>query len=262
MPIRDTITLFALAEAKAVGSEVVEEQHLFVGLVNFLVSRELTDESSELSKKAQEIHSDLLDLGLSGIKPPKLNKQSEVLLLEVDRDEDAESLAMVILQKFGDRTLGEFTSDKSKSKQSTKTHSVGDFHSVDGPSVARLPKIIVDKSQTYALITPFLILDEELHYDGVYNTKDSQISTRNYNSQSQGRMFVTNHRLLFWSDDYDKPHIGAFYSDITYWKTNWMPLKSRGVVMNIGNRKVIFAANSNAVAKASEFITRINGMRA
>ena len=62
MPIRDTITLFAVAEAKVVGSEVVEEQHLFVGLVNFLVSRAFTDESSELSKKAQEIHSDLLDL--------------------------------------------------------------------------------------------------------------------------------------------------------------------------------------------------------
>jgi hypothetical protein len=262
MPIRDTITLFALAEAKAVGSEIVEEQHLFVGLVNFLESRELIDESSKLLKRAQEIHLDLLKLGLSGIKPPKLNKRSEVLLLEVHRDEDAKSLAIAIFERFENKSLGEFTSEKSKSKQSTKRHSVGDFHSVDGPSIARLPKIIVDKSQTYTLITPFLILDEELHYDGVYNTKDPQISTRNYNGQSLGRIFVTNHRLLFWSDDYDKPHIGAFYSDITYWKTNWMPLKSRGVVMNIGNKKVIFAANSNAVAKASEFINRLNGMRA
>jgi hypothetical protein len=66
-----------------------------------------------------------------------------------------------------------------------------------------------------------------------------------------GRVFVTNFRLIFWSDDEDKPHIGVFYSDIESWKTNWMPMKSRGVIMYVSDRKVIFAANSTAMEHAS-----------
>jgi len=57
-----------------------------------------------------------------------------------------------------------------------------------------------------------------------------------------GRLFVTNQRLLFCSDDLPKPHVGLFYGDIQGWKTNWMPLKSHGVTVIVNGRKVICAA--------------------
>ena len=130
--------------------------------------------------------------------------------------------------------------------------SVGDFHAPNGPEVGYLPKIIPNKDISTQFITPFLIEDEFFSWDGPYNTKDQVLVTRS--GQSMGRLFVTNLRLLFWSDDLTKPHVGLFYEDIQGWKTSGMPLKSRGVIAIVAGRKVIFAANSTAIENAERFI--------
>lgn len=109
---------------------------------------------------------------------------------------------------------------------------------------------MTNKDDAATLIDNFLMAREVYVWDGVYNTKDNQLSTR-VGTQSMGRVFVTNTRLIFWSDDEDKPHIGVLYNDIESWKTSWMPLKSRGVIMYVGGQKVIFAANSTAMEHAT-----------
>lgn len=131
---------------------------------------------------------------------------------------------------------------------------VGDFHVPNGPISGNLPKIIQDKEMSASLIAPYLIEGEFYSWDGPYNTKDQILRTRP--GQSMGRLYVTNLRLLFWSDDATKPQIGLFYEDIQGWKTSWMPMKSRGVVVFVGGRKVIFAANSTAIEKAERFIKK------
>ena len=99
-----------------------------------------------------------------------------------------------------------------------------------------------------------MIREEFYVWDGPYNTKDHGLVTRP--GQSMGRLFITNKRLLFWSDDVAKPHVGLFYEDIQEWKTSWMPMKSRGVIIFVGGRKVIFAANSTAIENAERYIQR------
>ena len=128
----------------------------------------------------------------------------------------------------------------------------GDFHAPSGPEVGFLPKIIPNKDVSAQLISTFLIEDEFYSWDGPYNTKDAILVTRP--GQSMGRIFVTNLRILFWSDDFPKPHVGLFYDDIQGWKTSWMPMKSRGVIAMVAGRKVIFAANSSAIENAERFI--------
>jgi len=130
----------------------------------------------------------------------------------------------------------------------------GDFHSPVGPEFGYLPKVIPSKDVSANLITPYLLVEEFYSWDGPYNTREKLIATRP--GQSLGRLFVTNQRLLFWSDDLPKPHVGLFYEDIQGWKTNWMPLKSRGVTVIVNGRKVIFAANSTAVENAERYIKR------
>ena len=130
--------------------------------------------------------------------------------------------------------------------------SIGDFHAPNGPEVGYLPKIVPNKDVSAQLIGPFLMEDEFYSWDGPYNTKDSVLVTRP--GQSMGRLFVTNLRILFWSDDLPKPHVGLFYDDIQGWKTSWMPMKSRGVIAMVAGRKVIFAANSSAVENAERFM--------
>jgi hypothetical protein len=130
--------------------------------------------------------------------------------------------------------------------------SIGNFHLPNGPEVGYLPRIIPNKDVSAELISPFLLENEFFSWDGPYNTKDQVLVTRP--GQSMGRLFVTNLRLIFWSDDLKKPHAGLFYEDIQGWKTSWMPLKSRGVIAIVAGRKTIFAANSTAIENAERFI--------
>jgi hypothetical protein len=130
----------------------------------------------------------------------------------------------------------------------------GDFHSPNGPNTGYLPKIISNKEMSAQAISPFLIEDEYYSWDGPYNTKDPILATRH--GQSMGRLFVTNFRLLFWSDDSPKPHVGLFYDDIQGWKTSWMPMKSRGVIAIVAGRKVIFAANTSAIENAERLMNK------
>ena len=130
--------------------------------------------------------------------------------------------------------------------------SIGDFHRINGPEIGHLPKVIANKDLSIQFINPFLIEDEQYSWDGPYNTKDPLLVTRQ--GQSMGRLFVTNKRLIFWSDDLAKPHVGLFYDDLQGWKTSWMPMKSRGVIAIVAGRKVIFAANSSAIENAERFI--------
>lgn len=128
------------------------------------------------------------------------------------------------------------------------------LHVPAGPELGFLPKIIGDKQASLNLITPFLFEGEQFSWDGPYNTKDPLISTRR--GQSIGRLFVTNARLIFWSDDSTKPHAAVFYDDIQGWKSSWMPLKSRAITMFVGNNKILFAANSTAIENAERIMNR------
>jgi len=252
MALKDNISYNAIAVAKSVGSEVVDKDHLLIAIVKTLLTEDFYEQTDEIVSDADSLHQKLLSLELSGIRPPSFSKAAETLL---DSISDLESADLIVRSLSGQESKSgpSVTEQKEEVPTGDSKTSVGDFHSINGPSIGRLPKIVTDRAAMIPLISPFLISNEEFLYDGVYNTRDAILSTRYGNEQSMGRMVVTNLRLIFWSDDFDKPHIGAFYSDITYWKTNWMPLKSRGVVMNIGGRKVIFAANSNAVETASRF---------
>ena len=132
--------------------------------------------------------------------------------------------------------------------------SIGDFHAPNGPDVGYLPKIVPNKDVSAQLVSPFLMEGEFYSWDGPYNTKEQPIATRP--GQSMGRLFVTNQRLIFWSDDLPRPHVGLFYEDIQGWKTNWMPMKSRGVIAMVGGRKIVFATNSSAIENAERFIKK------
>ena len=253
MTLRDNISYNAIAEAKFVGSEIVENNHLLIAIVKTLTTEGFYSKSDEIITYSEKLQQELLALGLTGIKPPKLSEAVESLLSNIFDLESAD----LVTRSLTSQIPGEECSAKSASQEITSNvleKSFGDFHSINGPNVRKLPKIITDRTIMIPLVRPFLLTGEEFLYDGVYNTRDANISTQYGNKQSMGRMIVTNLRLIFWSDDYEKPHIGAFYSDINYWKTSWMPLKSRGIIMNIGGRKIIFAANSNAVDMASRFL--------
>lgn len=119
----------------------------------------------------------------------------------------------------------------------------------------RLPKIVADKNLASNLIQPYLLEGEHFVWSSPYNTKEKRIATRA--GQSLGHLFVTNLRLLFWSDNMLKPHVGVFFEDITDWKSSWMPMKSRGVRFSIGQSRYLFAAGKISVIEAEKIITKL-----
>ena len=250
MSLSESVKLHSIAEAKSLGSEIVDLNFVFLGVVNVLRSLDAIDGDDELSIAALRIRSNEKSKQLNGFKTPVFNSQALSMIPEY--------LDQRSLKEFGERILqseiGDLRAHSSQVNQESEKltpRSVGGFHKVNGPNLGRLPKYVPQKNDAMQAISPYLIKDEKYVWDGVYNTKDAQLSTRYGNAQSMGRVFVTNFRLMFWSDDYDKPHIGVFYQDITSWKTNWMPMKSRGVIMYVSGRKIIFAANSTAMEHAT-----------
>ncbi len=250
MFIADNIEIGVLALAKTFGQEVVNEHHLIIAACDYLCKHAPEKCTELIRSKAESGRSLERAREGSGFNPPAIPSSLLSKIKQCDSVQDvvglAEDLALITEQFSSQMTMAD-----TPPVQPTR---MGDFHEPLGPSVGRLPKIMPNKETAALLIQSFLLREEFYAWDGPYNTKDLILVTRP--GQSMGRLFVTNKRLLFWSDDTTKPHVGLFYSDIQGWKTSWMPMKSRGVIAMVAGRKVVFAANSTAIENAERFINR------
>ena len=248
MFIVENLEISVIAIAKTYSQEIVSENHLLIAVCEFLCKHEPKSCTSPIKSKAENARKIESARDGSGFKSPTIPANLLARIKKcVDMDEVvslAESLAAPETKE----------TPFIAAEEPAQVTSMGDFHEPLGPSVGILPKIIPNKDTAARLIQSFLVKNEFYAWDGPYNTKDYILVTRT--GQSMGRLFVTNKRLLFWSDDLAKPHVGLFYSDIQGWKTSWMPMKSRGVIAMVAGRKVIFAANSTAIENAERFINR------
>ncbi len=250
MSLSESVKLQSIAEAKSLGSEIVDLNYVLLGVVNVLKSLDAIGDDDELLIAALRVRSHEKSKQLDGFKTPVFDSQAASMIPEhLDQRSLRDFGEQILLAEIGDLEM--YSSQKHQQSENVTPSSIGGFHEVNGPSLGRLPKYMPQKNDAMLLIAPYLMDGEKYVWDGVYNTKDSQLSTRYGTAQSMGRVFVTNFRLMFWSDDENKPHIGVFYRDITSWKTNWLPMKSRGVIMHVSGRKVIFAANSTAMEHAT-----------
>jgi hypothetical protein len=254
MSISESAKTYASAEAKSVGSEVVTSIHLFVGITNLLSKRSIINDDHPMAIIANALHEDELAKGLEGYKTPEFSVEVTKLIKDIKTLDDLQGVAEILMKDVDKLDMKKAKKIREKESNIPKQPiAVGGFHNVNGSNIGRLPKYMPNKEDAAVLIDNFLMAGEIYVWDGVYNTKDHHLSTRR-GTQSMGRVFVTNTRLIFWSDDEDKPHVGVLYNDIESWKTSWMPLKSRGVVMYVGAQKVIFAANSTTIEHATRYI--------
>lgn len=250
MLIAENIEIEVLALAKTFGQEVVNENHILIAACDYLCKHAPEKCNAVIKNKAESGRNIERARDGSGFKPPTIPPSLLARMKQCVSVQDVVDLAQD-LSLITEQPTNQMRMSEEPLVQPT---SMGDFHEPLGPSVGRLPKLMPNKETAALLIQSFLLKDEFYAWDGPYNTKDYILVTRP--GQSMGRLFVTNKRLLFWSDDTAKPHVGLFYSDIQGWKTSWMPMKSRGVIAMVAGRKVVFAANSTAIENAERFINR------
>lgn len=250
MSISSILEINSLALAKKYYIDEVSINHLFIACYDFLQNEESGIDLSEF----QESFQGAIDLELSRkdrkYETPSLPKDVSVLIQTCQSINDVHNLLIKLSSdpQFNSRNTSNILNQPIEPK--SKQLMANGFHVPLGEETGFLPKYMQDKRLSVVVISKYLDEDEKYIWDGPYNTADPAISTRL--NQSQGRLFVTNQRILFWSDDTRKPHIGLYYLDIDDWKSSWMPLKSRGVALIADGRKVIFVANVNAVKRAEE----------
>jgi hypothetical protein len=251
MDVSETLKTYVTAEAKSVGSEEINQIHVFIGITNLLLKWEVITKNDQIYSTARKLHELELAKKLEGFKTPLFSDH----MLKIIEDIESVEALLNVGEKFHTE-LNTFRSSENNDEVNVNIQEaiapVGGFHEVKGPRVGRLPKYMPNKVVASQIVDGFLLQGEEYVWDGVYNTKDFQLSTRR-GAQSLGRVFVTNLRLIFWSDDEDKPHLGVLYKDIESWKTSWMPMKTRGVIMYVDGQKVVFAANSTTMEHATKY---------
>jgi hypothetical protein len=248
MFIVENLEIGVIAIAKTFHQEVVNENHLLIAACDFLCKHEPEKCLAVFKKAASAARNFENGLNASGFQTPTIPEKLSLRIKGCNSVDDVVNLVEeCIVNELNESSVPRIEEPSGPAR-------VGNFHEPLGPLVGIIPKIIPNKETTSQLIKSFLLEEEFYAWDGPYNTKDQILATRA--GQSMGRLFVTNKRLLFWSDDLAKPHAGLFYGDIQGWKTSWMPLKSRGVIAIVAGRKVVFAANSTAIENAERYIKR------
>ena len=250
MKLASLLEMEVLATAKKYNSSIVTENHLMITCYEFLLGENRITPGDDLDAFFSNV-----------VKLEKLKETENFEVPSIPQEIHVQISACINEQDVYDLLLNFFMIDSStkpttkpsitylpQDKKIEQNKKQSGFHLPLGNETLFLPKIIGDKNLSMQAILPYLESDERYVWDGPYNTADLEIVTRS--GQSQGRLFVTSNRLLFWSDDTRKPHVGLNYQDIVKWKTSWMPLRNRGVALHTGLSKVIFIANSTAVKHA------------
>jgi hypothetical protein len=118
------------------------------------------------------------------------------------------------------------------------------FHSVDGPNTQFLGKLL-DPRVAESLLLPFLVEGESYITKAVFNSKNRPIDM--YGHGTQGHLFLTNLRILFWPDGSAKPTLGLELTAISGYQTHWMPMKMRALTVNTQDGSVMFASSKRAI---------------
>ena len=250
MSIPTIIEMNLMALAKKYYVDKVSINHLIIVCCEFLKDQDPEIDLAEFNDLYQMATNSELSRNDRRFETPSVPDEIIELIQKCQSKADVLNLLVNLLSDFESSNRYHSNSSGKETESEQMPPMAKGFHIPYGEETGLLPKYMQDKRLSVVVLSPYLDIGEKYIWDGPYNTADPAISTR-FN-QSQGRLFVTNQRILFWSDDTRKPHIGLYYLDIDEWKSSWMPLKSRGVALIADGRKVIFVANVNAVKHAEE----------
>lgn len=250
MSIPNIIEMKTLATAKQFNSNIVSKNHLIIACFEFLKERDYAFSEQSLNALYSQAVNVESASASSGFITPPMSDEIRSLIQSCKREQDIATLLERFVTAEDSLEFNFKTSTAHVQISEEDNHQIkqNGFHVPQGQDYGYLSKIIRDKRITSSVIDTFLDASERYIWDGPYNTADPEIVTRL--GQSQGRLFVTDIRIMFWSDDCRKPHKGIYYKDIENWKSSWMPLMNRGVALTVLSRKIIFLANSTAVKHA------------
>ena len=93
------------------------------------------------------------------------------------------------------------------------------------------------------LISNFLIESEIVHTSKVFGSRNPILMFQNCDT---GWLFVTNTRILFWSDKSDTPHSAIDFASITKCSSRWAIMRLRSVKIQVDGTPVKFGTQRDA----------------
>jgi hypothetical protein len=129
------------------------------------------------------------------------------------------------------------------------------FYAPDFPEIGYLKKLGaaqgMNENSRKSLLKTFLDKDEMIYCSKAFGSRNPKLM---FQSTDLGWMFVTNRRLLFWSDNSKKPHAAINYKDMNSCKISYAIMRQRVVKINSDGNIIKFGTHKFAAKLIKKII--------
>jgi len=105
------------------------------------------------------------------------------------------------------------------------------------------------------LINKCLPESEIVHTSKAFGSRNPILMFQNCDT---GWLFVTNRRILFWSDKSDTPHSAIDFESITKCKSRWAIMKLRSLKIQVDGTTVKFGTRRDAARLIEKLVNDLN----
>jgi len=121
------------------------------------------------------------------------------------------------------------------------------FYTPDWPEIVQINKWGGAKGMgedfRKGLISDLLLGSEIVYSSKIFGSRNPILMFQNCDT---GWLFVTNKRILFWSDESKKPHTAIDFENITKCSSRWAIMKMRSVKIKVDGVTVKFGTHRSA----------------
>ena len=101
-----------------------------------------------------------------------------------------------------------------------------------------------------------LLFDSEIVYSSkIFGSRNPILMFQNCDT---GWLFVTNKRILFWSDKAKKPHTAIDFENITKCSSRWAIMKMRSVKINVDGAPLKFGTQRDTARLIEKLVNDLN----
>jgi hypothetical protein len=105
------------------------------------------------------------------------------------------------------------------------------------------------------LIGKFLDKSEIIYTSKIFGSRNPILMFQNCDS---GWLFITNRRILFWSDKSNTPHSAIDFESITECNSRWAIMKMRSVEVQVDGTPVKFGTHRVAARLIEKLVNNLN----
>lgn len=129
------------------------------------------------------------------------------------------------------------------------------FYAPEFPEIGYLKKLGaaqgMDENFRKGLLDEHLDEGEKIYSSKAFGSRNRKLMFQN---GDLGWMFVTNKRIIFWSDNSKKPHIAINYEDINFCKIGYAIMGQKSLKIKVNGETIKFGTHRFAAELINKFV--------